>query len=211
MMKTKFFLNFFATYLLIKCNFLMAQNFNGTQFRNGDIIPQTNNSEEWLKAGENKQPAWCYMDENLSTAAEGGKLYNWYAVSDPRGLCPVGWHIPSKEEWETLINFLGGQLYSGPRLKSKNSWTNINYTDPSSKQPNVSSGFNAKPFGWREYNAKFLELTSWESRDAKWWTSTVHSIDESFYASLGEFSGSLMFILLPTKNSYGRSVRCIKD
>lgn len=210
-MHIRFFLNLFASCLIINCNLILAQDFNGTHFRNGDIIPQANNSAEWLKAGENKQPSWCYMDEKMTTAAEGGKLYNWYAVSDPRGLCPEGWHIPSKEEWEVLINFLGGQLYSGPRLKSKNSWTHINYTDPSNKTPNTSSGFNAKPFGWREYNAKFVELSSGGGSFAKWWTSTINSIDKSFYTSLSEFDGALMFTFLPTENSYGCAVRCIKD
>jgi hypothetical protein len=93
---------------LIKFGFVNAQDFRGTHFRNGDLIPHIESNEEWKRADENKKPAWCYYDNDPANGPKYGKLYNWYAVSDPRGLCPVGWHVPSEDEWTELTDALGG-------------------------------------------------------------------------------------------------------
>ena len=86
----------------------VTKNLDVDKFRNGDPIPQAKTNEEWKAAGENKQPAWCYYDNDPANGANYGKLYNWYAVNDKRGLAPEGWHVPSKMEWDTLAKFLGG-------------------------------------------------------------------------------------------------------
>lgn len=85
----------------------MTKNLNEDKFRNGDHIPQATSIEEWKSAGENKQPAWCYYDNDPANGAKYGKLYNWYAVNDPRGLAPKGYHIPSGEELLKLNEYLG--------------------------------------------------------------------------------------------------------
>ena len=85
----------------------MAENLNVERFRNGDLIPQAKSAEEWWKAGVNKQPAWCYYNNEVKNGTVYGKLYNWFAVVDPRGLAPIGWHIPSFHEWQIVIEFLG--------------------------------------------------------------------------------------------------------
>jgi len=85
----------------------MTKNLDASTFRNGDSILQAKTEVEWKKAGENKQPAWCYHNNDPSIGGTYGKLYNWYAVNDPRGLAPAGWHVPSSEEWETLIDKIG--------------------------------------------------------------------------------------------------------
>jgi len=72
----------------------MAKNLNVSIFANGDPIPEVKTNEEWKKAAEEKKPAWCYYENDPANGAIYGKLYNWYAVSDPRGLAPKGWHIP---------------------------------------------------------------------------------------------------------------------
>jgi uncharacterized protein (TIGR02145 family) len=92
----------------------MAENLNTSKFRNGDPIPEAKTDEEWIKAAENKQPAWCYLDNNPENS-KYGRLYNWYAVNDPRGLAPNGWHIPSEYEWEQLSRKTGG---SSSKLKA---------------------------------------------------------------------------------------------
>ena len=68
----------------------------------------TDGEKEWIKAAENKQPAWCYYDNNPANGTKYGKLYNWYAVSDPRGLAPIGYHLPSNEEWTSFSGLPGG-------------------------------------------------------------------------------------------------------
>ncbi len=86
----------------------MTENLNVSTFRNGEPIPEAKTEEEWKKAGENKQPAWCYYNNDPKNGAKYGKLYNWCAVNDIRGIAPTGWHIPSYDEWTILINAQGG-------------------------------------------------------------------------------------------------------
>jgi serine/threonine protein kinase len=84
----------------------MTKNLNVDKFRNGDPIPEAKTDEEWLKAGKNEHPAWCYYDNDPKNGEQYGKLYNWFAVNDPRGLAPNGWHIPKNKEWDLLISEL---------------------------------------------------------------------------------------------------------
>ncbi|MDA7730389.1 hypothetical protein N8833_01325, partial [Salibacteraceae bacterium] len=98
----------------------MTKNLNVDKFRNGDPIPQAKTDEEWENAGKNKQPAWCYYDNDPSNGAKYGKLYNWFAVNDPRGLAPSGYHVPSKSEWRKMENFLGSDV--GKKMKSTSGW-----------------------------------------------------------------------------------------
>jgi hypothetical protein len=80
----------------------MEENLSVDTFRNGDPIPEAKTDEEWVKAGEGEQPAWCWSTDDPEKRKEYGKLYNWYAVNDPRGLALEGYRIPTKDELETL-------------------------------------------------------------------------------------------------------------
>ena len=95
----------------------MKENLNVSTFRNGDPIPEAKTAEEWQAAGEAKQPAWCYYDNDSKNGVKYGKLYNWYAVNDSRGLAPVGWHVPDNDEWEVLEGIAGGFWVAGESLK----------------------------------------------------------------------------------------------
>jgi len=83
----------------------MAENLNVSHYRNGDSIPEVTDPEQWAKLTTG---AWCYYNNDPEMGVIYGKLYNWYAVNDPRGLAPNGWHIPNDNERNTMINFLGG-------------------------------------------------------------------------------------------------------
>jgi uncharacterized protein (TIGR02145 family) len=98
----------------------MAKNLNVDKFRNGDPIPEAKSIEEWTAAGKNGQPAWCYYNNDPSNEANFGKLYNAYAIVDPRGLAPEGWRIPKKADWEQLRDFLGEN--AGQKLKNEEGW-----------------------------------------------------------------------------------------
>ena len=90
---------------------ILTSNLNTDRFRNGDLIPEAKTNEEWIEAGKNKQPAWSYYDNKSENGEKYGKLYNWYAVNDPRGLAPEGYHIPTVEEMEDFRDeFLDGLL-----------------------------------------------------------------------------------------------------
>lgn len=77
----------------------MSANLDVVTFRNGDLIPEAKSNEEWVNAAKAKQPAWCYYNNDPANGKKYGRMYNWYAVSDPRGLAPAGWHMPTLEEW----------------------------------------------------------------------------------------------------------------
>ena len=85
-----------------------TSNLDVSTFRNGDPIHEAKTGEEWVEAGDNKQPAWCWTSNDPKERKKYGKLYNHYAVADPRGLAPQGWRIPSEDELESLI--VDGQL-----------------------------------------------------------------------------------------------------
>ena len=98
----------------------MAENLNIEKFRNGDSIPEIKNDKDWEKAINEKKPAWCYYNNDPENGSKYGKLYNWYAVNDKRGLAPEGWHIPSDDEWTGLTDYLGGRYSCGKKLKMQN-------------------------------------------------------------------------------------------
>src|SRR5687768_16002087 len=98
-------------------------NLDVSTFRNGDVIPEAKTEEEWLKAGEEGTPAWCYYDNDPANAKKYGKLYNFHAIYDPRGLAPEGWHVATYAEWVTLNKAYGGVDFASSKLKSSTGWT----------------------------------------------------------------------------------------
>lgn len=101
----------------------MTSNLNVSKFQNGDPIYEARTKAQWNKASKDKKPAWCYYQNNAQNGVIYGKLYNWYAVNDPRGLAPKGWHIPSKSEWKELISFLEKDVKDvNQALKTKTGW-----------------------------------------------------------------------------------------
>ena len=119
----------------------MTKNLDVAAFRNGDLIPEAKTDDEWNKAGANKQPAWCYYNNDPANGVKYGKLYNWYAVNDPRGLAPEGYHIPSDKDWEVFSDYLGGDDVAGKKIKSNIGW--VSFTVEKSKTcPNCVSWNN---------------------------------------------------------------------
>lgn len=98
----------------------MTQNLNVDRFRNGDMIPEASDRDAWREAGENREPAWTYYNETPSFGDRHGKLYNWYAVNDPRGLAPEGWRIPDDEDWAFLTENAGGEYSAFSELTKMN-------------------------------------------------------------------------------------------
>ena len=100
----------------------MKENLNIDKFRNGETIPHANTMEEWIKYGDQCISCWCYYKFDKTNGEKYGKLYNIYAVNDPRVIAPMGWHVPSEEEFNELINYAGGEKVAGIKLKSKSGW-----------------------------------------------------------------------------------------
>ena len=153
--------------------------------------------EEWLKAALNKTPAWCYYENNPKNDEKYGKLYNWYAINDPRGLVPKGWHVPSKKDWLDLIDTLGANMVM--KLKYTQGWDEFEtFSDNGSNE----SGFSAIPGGSRNYNGIF---DSHEDPSSSWWSSSEdNDLVSCFF--LHEYSG-----LSTVEKSQGMYVRIVKD
>ncbi|HSF45779.1 MAG TPA: fibrobacter succinogenes major paralogous domain-containing protein [Chitinophagaceae bacterium] len=140
----------------------MAKNYDGVVFRNGDSIPQARSVEEWVLAGESGKPAWCYYENDSSYGRKYGRIYNWYAVNDPRGLCPPGWHVPTNDEWIVMENFLGVSEV-GKRLKSDKDSTNNSVNN---KFGLLMGGYRGKEGGFSGVEV-FTYLSSSTERDPK--------------------------------------------
>lgn len=175
----------------------MAENLNVEEFRNGDPIPHAQTLEEWKRLNKEGKPAWTYYDNDPKYGAIYGKLYNWNAVEDPRGLAPKGWHIPDHKEWEKLSEYLGDDDLVGTKLKSASGWEdNGNGTD--------EVGFSGLPGGYYYFNGKMDTIGS----SAIWWSSTKKFSATMWVYSLYKDNGQLSVFDDDYRNGF--AVRCLK-
>ena len=186
-------------------------NLGITRFRNGDEIIQVKTDEEWQRFGEQGKPAWCYYQNEPVNGEKYGKLYNWFAVHDKRGLAPEGWHIPSDEELDKLSNYLGGNNVAGTKLKSTSGWENYNGKDGNGTN---TSQFSGLPGGFRYDNGAFFAIGT----SAYWWSSTEHCFTSSFDSSqicyakyCGLSSPGSLFTRSSNPKEYGFYVRCLRN
>ncbi len=174
----------------------MKENLRVGKYRNGDLIPNYLSDTEWQNTGIG---ACAILNNDSVNYFKFGKLYNWFSVDDPRGLCPNGWHVPTNEEWGQLENFLGGDSIAGGKMKSINFWNN-----PNTGATNLSD-FSGLPGGARYYFGNFGDNPSF----GYWWTSSSYSSSLSWNRFLG-FNDSNSFRERYGKN-YGFSVRCLRN
>lgn len=173
-------------------------NLNVNTFRNGDTIPEAKTSDQWMQYNAEKKAAWCYYDNDPVNGSKYGKLYNWYAVNDQRGLAPKGWHLPTDAEWTILSDYLGGADTSGRKMKTSEGWNN-------NGNGNNSSGFVALPGGYRFDDGRFNAIGDC----ATWWSSTEKDIGSAWGRGLYNYRSNV-YRGASTK-SYGLYVRCVSD
>lgn len=177
----------------------MAKNLNVSHYRNGDPIRHAVTPAEWADAARKKEGAWCYYRNRSGDALVYGKLYNWYAVNDPRGLAPKGWKIPSDKEWESLAGAFGGKLFAAGNLKSASFW-------PSSGKPVAGrTGFCALPGGYRRNDGRFF----YKGVNGLFWTSTMFVKGYAWFRNMNDRNEFLF--RNDTSMENGLSVRCVKD
>ena len=185
------------TSVLIGTQQWMQQNLEVVTYRDGTVIPQVTDATAWagLTTG-----AWCYYDNDPSSGY--GKLYNWYAVNDPRGLAPQGWHIPTDAEWTTLNTLLGGDAANaGGKMKTRGI---TRWTTPNSYGTN-EYGYAGLPGGRRDDSGTFGSVGD----GGYWWSATVYNPDAAWSRYLLYSSGTLYSN--PVYKSNGFSVRCLRD
>jgi len=178
----------------------MAENLKVTKFNDGVPLASISDSHQWQNT---KLPAYCwYNNDSINNKPVFGALYNYTAVQTGM-LCPIGWHIPSLEEWNTLIDYAGGYKIAGGKLKQKGTelWVepNIDATD--------EFGFNAIPGGMRGflYDAKYVSIAD----GAYWWCFEEENTFSAYSKEIGSYSAVVDNLSLLKR--YGLSVRCIKN
>ena len=179
----------------------MNINLNVDRYRNGDPIPKVEDGATWQSSTTG---AYCYYNNDSATyAAKYGKLYNWYAVNDSRGLAPVGYHVPTKTEWETLINTNGGILDAGASLKE----VGTTYWDQGNVGATNSTGFSARGGGYRhpDNGCSFY----YEKTFSYFWVSTPNGGNTAYF--YGPHAGGNSIYGNPYPYGSGFSVRLIKD
>ncbi|MFN5371486.1 MAG: FISUMP domain-containing protein, partial [Bacteroidia bacterium] len=180
----------------------MAENLNVDKYKNGEQIPEARSNEKWQNYGMNGKAAWCYQDNDSSNGTKYGKLYNWYAVTNPNGLCPAGWHVPSDKEWAELINNLGGEKNAAKQLKGS-----IGLKDAENARSgpdDQSTSFNGLPTGGRDIDGSFYDFS-----ETNWWSSTEKNQTYAWFRNLQEDASDIARYALEKKKGF--SVRCIKD
>ena len=169
------------------------KNLEVNTYANGDTIPQVQDETKWglLTTG-----AWCYYDNNEGYGTVYGKLYNWYALSDPRGLAPNGFHIPSDIEWTILSTSLG-ESEAGKKMKNPSGFFIGN--------SNNESGFTGLPGGFRNNRGYFYNF----GKAGYWWSSTADG-ESSAWKRMLNFDNSILERHGSSKKT-GFSIRCLKD
>jgi uncharacterized protein (TIGR02145 family) len=179
----------------------MLENLDIVKYRNGDTIPQSTTDADWISKGTNGIGAWCWYANSSANGLVYGKLYNWYAVKDSRGLAPLGYHVPSDAEFGVLTNYLGGDTVAGGKMKEAGI---VHWQSDNSLATN-ESGFTALPGGFRNTNGTFFSIT----QENYLWSSSEYNTTNATVVLLGWYN-SFAFKYADYK-SFGMSVRLIKD
>jgi len=178
-----------------------TENLNVSKFRNGEIIPEAKTESEWKAYGQAGEAAWRYLKFNKTNGKKYGKLYNWYAVNDPRGIAPNGFHPAKDEEWTQLIEFIGGSSKATVKLKSKDGW--INFINNEDGGGTNSTGFTALPSTNPPYLGEF-----WTSNEKELSDVNINFPNAWYFKIQG---GSSAIFKEDGPKYLGLSVRCVKD
>lgn len=185
----------------------MVENLKTTRYNDGETIPNISDTTQWYEYGNGtvdgeldiEKAAWCYYYNSSNNNIPYGKLYNWHAVKTGK-LAPIGWHVPTKSEWETLVNYLGGDNFAVGKMQTTTLWDS----------PNVgatnSSGFTAVPSGIRGNHGGFTGKGTFTI----WWTSTQSNSYSHWAWSIFLDNTDGIVIQEGTKTP-GLAIRCIKD
>lgn len=185
-------------YLTIGTQLWMKENLKVTKYRDGSDIPNVTKASDWVILSTG---AYCNFNNDAQNVGIYGRVYNWFAVADPRNVCPVGWHVPSIDEWDILTNSLGGATIAGGKMKSTGTFQGGDglWYSPNTGATN-SSGFTGLPGGGRGDVSEFNDIHSY----ANWWASDmgqfIHLQDT--HTDI-EISGNY--------STNGKYVRCVKD
>jgi uncharacterized protein (TIGR02145 family) len=174
----------------------MAENLRTTKLKDGtQILPVTDNTV-WSNTAT---PAYCWYNNDMVNATPYGALYNWYTINSGK-LAPIGWHIPTAAEWQTLADYLGGDALAGGKLKEVGT---THFASPNAGATN-ETGFTAVGSGYRSSDGIFFELNN----AGRWWRATDGVTVQTRWVNS---TGSILLSDAGLNKKNGYSVRCIKD
>jgi len=176
----------------------MAENLKTTKYNDGTPIPLVTADKEW---GAMKKAAYCWYNNDIENGDVYGALYNYFAATSKK-ICPVGWHVPSNEEWTTLVAVLGDEATAGNKLKEAgmDHWNNALVVVTNEYD------FTALPAGYRAFTGNF---PSDGNNYAIWWTTSEFDAAKAWNRGL-YFNTPRIFNGYRDKRS-GFSIRCVKD
>jgi uncharacterized protein (TIGR02145 family) len=182
-----------------------TNNLQVDSYSDGTPIPQVTDPTQWSNS---IQGAWCYYQNNTAYGTTYGKLYNWYAVngryttgtSSRKKIAPDGWHVPSKEEWVVLSSYLGGDNFSGGKLKE----TGITHWKSPNEGATNSTGFSGLPGGFRASGTS-NNITY----NSYYWSSLEYNSGYSYYFKINY--NDIITTIADFSKSTGMSVRLIRD
>ena len=178
----------------------MKENLKTTRYQTGEAIPTGISDGNW---GTTTSGAFAIYNNDAANNITYGKLYNWYAAIDPRKIAPAGWHVPTKAEWLTLINSLGGFVSAGGTMKEAGL---THWNTPNTAATN-SSGFAGLGAGNRINTGAY----SFIGNGGYWWTTTEDSPGSIDAEAIGLFYNSIEAAQISGSKSFGVSIRCIKN
>jgi uncharacterized protein (TIGR02145 family) len=178
----------------------MAENLKTTKFNDGTTIPYVPGNSVWSSL---TTPGYCWYNHNeLTYGNTYGAIYNWYAVNTGK-LCPIGWHVPTDDEWSILTSYLGGEKIAGGKLKETGV---IHWDSPNTDATNETS-FTGLPGGWRLFtDGEFVNIKV----NGNWWSATGDKLTYSAWCR-GLWSESGTVDKSQTSTESGFSVRCLKN
>lgn len=184
----------------------MTKNLDVIQFKNGDPIPQAQTDDEWQEAGFSGKAAWCYVtftneDGVNQELKRYGKLYNSFAINDPRGIAPEGWRISTTDDWGNLEQYVSGSNFQLSDLISVKDWDTLVGTN--------KTGLNIEPAGWRDVGCGGV------GGSVTYWCEAIidPTADETTTNTLSVVQyedGSIGFQYGETSWIMGHYVRCVK-
>jgi uncharacterized protein (TIGR02145 family) len=180
----------------------MTENLNTSKFRNGDVIPEAKDLDMWEEAIEEGKPMWCFFNFDKKNEKIHGKLYNWFAVIDERGLAPEGWHVPTTQEFDVLISFAGGEDDAPFHLMASELWEK-------DEAITNKTGFSAAPSGTLYNSGEFEDLGIW---CYLWSCSPINETRFHYFEIwMDGCFGPMLDNSVEAWIEEGLSVRCVKD
>lgn len=176
----------------------LVENLKTTRYNDNSIIKWVPDPTEWSTLGI--QAAGCWFNNDIGNRDTYGALYDWYAVSSGK-LCPVGWHVPTDAEWQTMIDYVGSQTVAGGFLKET---LTTHWATPNTGATN-HFGFTALPGGVRYTTGTFY----FQKNAGYWWSSTESSSTSAWHRVM--YYNLVTVDRITNSKDLALSVRCIKD